>query len=355
MLDLEGPALQPAEAALLQNPLVGGIILFARNYAGPGQLQELTATVRELRGDMLIAVDQEGGAVQRFRGGQNSDNGQGGTDRFPPLPTLYTLAQAADQQLLSDCAWAMAAELLYHGLDFSFAPVLDLYNPASRVIGKRAFAATAAEAVPLARAYIQGMHEAGMAATGKHYPGHGTVAADSHHELPVDRRSREEILQTDYRVFAECIDLLQGIMPAHVVYPAVDEVCAGFSSVWLQQLLRGELGFDGAVFSDDLSMAAAKGDPAMPRSKPRPIEARAEAALEAGCDMLLVCNEPGDAANLVEWLEGQSDAALKTRLRDSRRRQLKMTARPAADDSAKIDDLYQSERWQRARQSLQSV
>ena len=347
MVDIEGPVLRRGEEALLASPAVVGVVLFARNYQSPEQLRELTAALGERREGLLIAVDQEGGRVQRFREG------------FLRLPSLRDIAQAAmpgitaapavkaalatattaadvggparepNMDLVADCGWAMAAELLHHGVDFSFAPVLDIYNPASRVIGSRAFATTVAETVPLAAAYIRGMHEAGMAATGKHYPGHGTVAADSHHELPVDRRSRECILGQDYRVFAECIGLLQGVMPGHVLYPAVDDVCAGFSRVWIDELLRGELGFDGVVFSDDLSMAAAK-------SGGDTIEQRAEAALEAGCDVLLVCNAPDEARRLAVWMEKQSDASVKARLQG-------MVPKPGPE----IKDLYQSERWQR--------
>ncbi|MGI9251696.1 MAG: beta-N-acetylhexosaminidase [Pseudohongiellaceae bacterium] len=343
MLDLQGPVLQAAEADLLLNPVVGGVILFARNYTAPAQLADLTAAIRQQRADMLIAVDQEGGRVQRFREG------------FLPLPSLYSLANAAlsgrsatdkggaageegrepNLQLVSNCAWAMAAELLHHGIDFSFAPVLDVYNPASKVIAERAFAATPEQTVPLARAYIEGMHAAGMAATGKHYPGHGTVEADSHHELPVDERSREQILASDYRVFADCIGQLEAIMPAHIVYPAVDDVCAGFSRVWIQELLRDALGFTGVVFSDDLGMAAA--------AVTGPVEARAEAALEAGCDMVLLCNHSAEAGQLAKWLERQAaaDGSLKAKLCASRQRQSAMVAKPAPE----IATLYQSERW----------
>lgn len=329
MLDLEGLALTPPERELLQRPSVGGLILFSRNYASVQQLRELISAIRECRPDLLIAVDQEGGRVQRLREG------------FLKLPSLHAITQFADanpaskQAIAKTCGWAMAAELRQYDIDFSFAPVLDLYQQDSRVIKERAFAAQADEVIAMARAYIDGMHAAGMAATGKHFPGHGTVNADSHVELPTDNRSFAEIAASDYSTFAGCIDQLDAIMPAHVVYPQVDSQCAGFSEVWIKQKLRQELGFDGVVFSDDLSMVAAHG-----AGSP---EKRAQLALNAGCDMVLVCNDRACALLVADWLEANN-------VPGSARLPL-MQGRAAAT----IVNLYETATWTDAKQLVESI
>lgn len=289
MLDLAGLTLADDERRLICHPQVGGVILFARNIQSPTQVRDLCADLRAARPGLLLAVDQEGGRVQRLRDGFT---------RLPPLAALGTLYQRDPQgarTLARECGWLMAVEVLACGLDFSFAPVLDLFDMASRVIQDRAFAADPSVVAELGRAYIDGMHEAGMAATGKHFPGHGTVAEDSHLELPQDARSLEVLKARDLVPFAACADCLDAIMPAHVIYPAVDSVCAGFSQRWLQEILRGELGFDGVIFSDDLSMAAAhvQGD----------VTQRAAAALAAGCDMILVCNDRPAATAVLTWLD----------------------------------------------------
>ena len=289
ILDLEGPLLSAAERDLIQHPAVGGLILFARNYRNLPQLQELLAAVRACNPQLLVTVDQEGGRVQRL------------VEGFTRLPALhgFEAAYARDAQaacaLATECGWLMAAEVLAAGCDLSFAPVLDVYSADSRVIADRAFAADTETVSALALAYIRGMHEAGMAATGKHFPGHGSVLADSHVELPVDQRSAGEILGHDYQVFVRCAAALDAIMPAHVIYPAVDSLCAGFSSRWLQEKLRGELGFDGVIFSDDLSMSAAHSAGS--------IEQRLEQAFNAGCDVALVCNDRRGALAALDWVE----------------------------------------------------
>ena len=289
MLDLEGPVLTPLEQELLQRPAVGGLILFSRNYVCPSQLQELVAAIRESNERLLIAVDQEGGRVQRFREG------------FLALPPAYTFGILArtDPERARAAAqlsgWAMAAELLQYGIDFSLAPVLDLYHVDNQVIADRAFSDDVDSVISLARAYIAGMNEAGMAATGKHFPGHGSVVADSHVELPVDPRVWVALQDSDFKVFAACIDVLDAVMPAHVIYPAVDSECAGYSAVWIQQKLRKQLGFKGVVFSDDLSMAAARDAGS--------VEERAKKALTAGCDMVLVCNDRDSAIAVADWLD----------------------------------------------------
>lgn len=290
MIDVEGESLTDQDRALLAHPQVGGVILFSRNYRDPQQLRELVAELHAVkRPPLIVAVDQEGGRVQRFRSGFT---------RLPPMRRLgeyWDEAPAAALSLATDAGWLMASELRHSGVDLSFAPVLDLDHGVSAVIGDRAFHHHPRAVVELARAFMRGMLAAGMAPVGKHFPGHGAVRGDSHHELPVDPRSLGEIANTDLLPFQRLARHgLAGVMPAHVRYPAVDEQPAGFSVRWIQGILRGELGFEGAVFSDDLSMSGAHvaGTPA----------ARAEAALTAGCDMLLVCNDREAALEVVHAL-----------------------------------------------------
>ena len=288
MLDVAGTALTAAERDVLLHPLVGGVILFARNYTDPGQLAALTAEIKVLRTPaLLVTVDHEGGRVQRFRDGFT---------RLPAMGRLGALwgrdreaALAAARQT----GFILAAELLAHGVDLSFTPVLDLDYGCSRVIGDRGFHRDPAVVAVLAGALIDGLAEAGMGCVGKHFPGHGYAEADSHLEIPVDERPFEAIWEADMRPYREGLAArLSGVMPAHVIYPRVDARPAGFSPFWLQEVLRGRLGFQGVIFSDDLTMegAAVAGD----------ILARAEAAHRAGCDMVLVCNRPDLAAQLLE-------------------------------------------------------
>lgn len=286
--DLDGLQLSAADRDFLQQPEIAGLILFARNYQSPQQLQQLTAEITALRPELLICVDQEGGRVQRFR------------DGFSRLPAMLTLEPVWRQQpqlareLARELGWLMAQELLDCGVHLSFAPVLDIERDCSRVIGDRAFAHDAEGVTELASAFVAGMQSLGMAAVGKHFPGHGAVVADSHLELPTDERPLTE-LEYDIRPFRELIrrDQLQGIMPAHVLYPALDgEHTAGFSFAWLQQKLRRELDFQGVIFSDDLSMAgaAAAGD----------YRQRSRRAIAAGCNALLACNDRGAAQQVID-------------------------------------------------------
>lgn len=289
MLDLDSTALTPVERELLAHPNVGGVVLFARNYAEPRQLEALVASIHAVRSPhLLVAVDQEGGRVQRFREG------------FTPLPpmasigTLHDNDPAAAEEAAHEVGWLLAAELRALGIDISFAPVLDLRRGISGVVGDRALHPAPDVVAALGAALMQGMGEAGMAAVGKHFPGHGSVAPDSHHELPVDDRSRADILQLDGLPFERLAHKgLPGIMPAHVVYPQVDSRPAGFSRIWIEDILRGLFGFTGAVFSDDLSMLAVTD---------RPPGERAHEALDAGCDMILVCNDRPAAETIVEGL-----------------------------------------------------
>ncbi|QCT96377.1 beta-N-acetylhexosaminidase [Stutzerimonas degradans] len=272
MLDIGGTWLTPEDRHLLRQPEVGGLILFARNIEHPRQVQELCRAIRALRPDLLLAVDQEGGRVQRLR------------QDFVRLPAMREFSRHADGARLAEiCGWVMATEVLAVGLDISFAPVLDLDHQRSGVVGTRAFEADPPRAVELIGAFIRGMRAAGMATTGKHFPGHGWAEADSHVAIPVDGRSLDDLRDHDLVPFRALAPVLDAVMPAHVIFPEVDAQPAGFSRRWLQDILRGELGFRGVIFSDDLSMAGAHvaGDAA----------ARIEAALVAGCDMGLVCND----------------------------------------------------------------
>lgn len=289
MLDLNTTSLQVEERELLAHPAVGGLILFTRNFAEEAQLLELVREVRAVRPELLLAVDHEGGRVQRFRRDFTLIPAMGSFERGGDLAEGCRQAEAA--------AYVMASEVRACGIDISFAPVVDLHG-ISEVIGDRAFSADVATAVTLLRAFIKGMTAAGMGATGKHFPGHGSVREDSHIAIPVDRRSEAEIRQLDLEVFRQLMaeQLLAAVMPAHVIYPAVDDRPAGFSPLWLQQILRRELAFDGVIFSDDLCMAGAH--------VAGSVTERAAAALDAGCDMLLVCNDRKAAEQVVEWVGG---------------------------------------------------
>jgi len=302
MLDVRGTELTEDDRRRLSHPLVGGVILFSRNYENPAQLSRLTADIRALKSPpLLIAADQEGGRVQRFREGFT---------RLPPMRALGHVYDAHPHQaktLAREAGYVMAAELRAHGVDLSFAPVLDLDYGVSSVIGDRAFHHDPQAVIELSRAVMQGMKDAGMSACGKHFPGHGYIAADSHVAIPVDERDYADIALSDLLPFRALIDMgLTAIMPAHVIYPKADAAPAGFSRFWLQNILRGELNFQGMIFSDDLSMegAAAAGG----------MVARTRAALEAGCDMALICNRPDLADAVLATLDFDWSAASRARL-----------------------------------------
>ncbi len=302
MLDIASTELSAEDRELLAQPAVGGVILFARNYHDPVQLAALTASIRALREPpLLIAVDQEGGRVQRFREGFK---------RLPPagyFGKLYRQSPPSAQRAASVLGWLMASELQAAGVDYSFAPVLDIDRGICRAIGDRAFSDEPATVAELGAAWMQGARLAGMASVGKHFPGHGGVSVDSHLALPRDERSFATLLRQDIAPFQALIDQgLEAVMPAHVVYPAIDEAPAGFSPRWLKDILRGRLGFNGVIISDALDMAAAA-------AAGNDVE-RAKAALAAGCGQLLACNNRTAAIQVVEALEDDLDPVAQSRL-----------------------------------------
>lgn len=319
LLDIEGTELTAQDEEILRHERVAGVILFTRNYENPAQLAALTKAIRAAAGrEILITVDHEGGRVQRFREG------------FSAIPAMASLASFSDQPARNaayarELGWLMASELLACGVDHSFAPVLDVHGPSS-VIGDRSFGVDSKAIVPLAAAFMRGMHEAGMRTTGKHFPGHGTVVADSHIDIPVDDRPLAEILQLDTQVFIELLPHIQALMPAHVIYPQVDPDPAGFSSFWMQKILRQDLGFQGVIISDDLLMAGA--------TVAGNISQRAEKALSAGCDLLLVCNDQAQARVVLETVEFPM----------TERDPVKILAGQSAFDS--LASVQASQRWQ---------
>lgn len=288
--DVEGLLLTAADRRRLMHPQLGGVILFSRHYESVTQLCALTAEIRALRGgEFVIAVDHEGGRVQRFREG------------FTVLPamrklgTLWDADEDAALKAAKDCGYVLASELRACGVNLSFTPVLDLDYGESGVIGDRAFHRDPHIVAALAAALQRGLSEGGLASCGKHFPGHGYIRADSHHEVPVDERDYAAIESEDMLPYKQLIPAgLSSVMPAHVIYPKVDAQPAGFSRKWLQEILRGAYRFEGVIFSDDLSMEGA--------SVAGGYDARAVAALEAGCDMVLVCNDPENADKVLAGL-----------------------------------------------------
>jgi len=332
MLDLVGTSMTSQEREMLLHPQTGGVILFTRNYESPQQIAALISDIHALRTPhLLVAVDHEGGRVQRFREG------------FTHIPAAasYAGAYAKDKkqakQLAHDCGWLMAAECRSVGVDMSFAPVLDIGSGVSGVIGDRAYHSNPEIISELAHEYMLGMHEAGMSATGKHFPGHGSVKEDSHTAHPVDPRQLNDIMLEDVIPFERMIHYgMAAVMPAHVVYPAIDNKPAGYSAIWLQQILRQRLNFQGVIFSDDLSMEAAGivGD----------FAERAEQALHAGCDMVLVCNHSEAAQQVLESLEEYSSPVSQMRL-------IRMHGR----GDIKRDELMASSRWKSVTDKIRQL
>jgi beta-N-acetylhexosaminidase len=329
MLDIEGLELTPADRDLLAEPAVGGTILFSRNYASPSQLADLVASIRALRRPpLLIAVDHEGGRVQRFREG------------FSAIPPMRRIGREYDRDpdealnLARTAGWLIGSELGAADIDLSFAPCIDLDRGMSEVIGERAFHSDPDAVAAMAASFCRGLRAAGMVAIAKHFPGHGAVVSDSHEKLPVDRREYGDILD-DMRPYETLIRhrLLAGVMLAHVVYVEADPLPAGFSRYWIEEQLRSQLGFDGAVFCDDLSMKATVEFGSMPR--------RAERALQAGCDMVLVCNDRPAAQATVATLKDYSNPLSLVRL-----------ARLHGTGHLLRETLLASDEWQSASERL---
>ena len=289
MLDLEGPSLNPEEKLQLQNPHVGGVILFSRNIQSRDQVCDLVAEIRACSSHLLVAVDQEGGRVQRFREG------------FSAIPSMQIIGNVIARSpkeglaLSKDLGWLMASEVIASGLDISFAPVLDVDRVTSSIIGDRSFSDQPEIVISAASSFISGMHEAGMAATGKHFPGHGGIVADSHLEAPIDERSWEALYGRDIQPFAKLSKTLDAVMPAHITFTSIDPDSVGFSSFWLNDVLREKLGFEGVIFSDDLTMKGA--------DVAGGYVDKAKLALNAGCDMILVCNCPQGAVEVLSYME----------------------------------------------------
>lgn len=330
MLDIEGTRLSPADRDLLREPAVGGLILFSRNFESPGQVGELVAEVRALRSPpLIVGVDHEGGRVQRFREG------------FTAVPPMRLIGRAwrrdpeGGEKLARTAGWLIASELRSAGIDLCFAPCVDLDWGVSEVIGDRAFHRRPDVVADLAAAFSRGLKSAGMAAVAKHFPGHGAVVADSHDQLPVDRREYSDVLD-DIRPYDRLITngSIAGVMTAHVVYREIDPLPASFSEYWLKEELRSRLGFDGAIFSDDLSMKATRDYGSMSE--------RARLALEAGCDMVIICNDRTAARTAVTALRDYSNPLSLVRF-----------ARLHGTRQVDRDALRESEEWQAARAALE--
>lgn len=329
MLDIEGLAVSPADHSLLREPAVGGVILFSRNYEDLSQLNDLVSEIRALRSPpLLIAADHEGGRVQRFREG------------FSAIPPMRRIGHDYDRDLgeslllAKTAGWLSGSELRAMGIDLSFAPCADLDWGVSEVIGDRAFHKNPEAVGDLAGAFSRGLRSAGMAAIAKHFPGHGAVVADSHDTLPNDRREYGEVLD-DMRPYDKLIEnrVIAGVMMSHVVYSRIDPLPAGLSKYWIQSELRSRLGFDGAVFCDDLSMKATEGYGSMAK--------RARLALEAGCDMVLICNDRPAAQSAVATLNDYSNPLSLVRL-----------ARLHGTGQVLRETLLASEEWQAAAKRI---
>ena len=335
MLDIEGLSLNDSDRVLLGHPMVGGLILFTRNFESTQQLQKLISEIRAANPHIIIAVDHEGGRVQRFK------------SEFTLLPAMAKLGELYEHDreralfLSQEFAWLMAAELICFDIDISFAPILDRNHGISAIIGDRAFSSSILAITSLTEAFCRGMHDAGMASTGKHFPGHGSVEADSHIAIPVDHRDFQDIDTADMAVFSKVIECgIDAMMPAHVIYPSVDDQPAGFSHIWLQDILRKKLKFDGVIFSDDLGMEGA--------TVGGSFENRAKLALEAGCDMILVCNNRQGALEVLTYLEDQN-------LEPSQRLPSMRHSSTLSRTSTTLAKLKQSARWQKAHKAIESL
>ena len=296
MISIDGTTLSSSDKDLIRNRHVGGIILFTRNFHSQPQIEELCSEIKNIKNNIIIAVDQEGGRVQRFNG------------EYTQLPSMQVLGDYCisnnDYSFAADVGWLMSLELIASGVDISFAPVLDVDRNTSSIIGNRSFSNKPQNVVDIASHFIQGMSEAGMKATGKHFPGHGGIKEDSHIAEPIDIRSHNELMDTDLKPFIELKDKLSAVMTAHITYPDIDNVCVSFSKIWLKNVLQNNIGFNGVIFSDDLTMKGA-GNTSM--------DEKAKKALNAGCDMVLVCNDYKGANSIINCFENE-DIDLNSRI-----------------------------------------
>ena len=296
MISIEGMTLSSSDKDLIRNRHVGGIILFTRNFHSQPQIEELCSEIKNIKNNIIIAVDQEGGRVQRFNG------------EYTHLPSMQVLGNYCisnnNYSFAADVGWLMSLELIASGVDISFAPVLDVDRNTSSIIGNRSFSNKPQNVVDIASHFIQGMSEAGMQATGKHFPGHGGIKEDSHIAEPIDIRSHNELMDTDLKPFIELKDKLSAVMTAHITYPDIDNVCVSFSKIWLKNVLQNNIGFNGVIFSDDLTMKGA-GNTSM--------DEKAIKALNAGCDMVLVCNDYKGANSVINRFE-KEDIDLNSRI-----------------------------------------
>ncbi len=296
MISIDGMTLSSSDKDLIRNRHVGGIILFTRNFHSQPQILELCSEIKNIKNNIIIAVDQEGGRVQRFNG------------EYTQLPSMQVLGNYCisnnNYSFASDVGWLMSLELIASGVDISFAPVLDVDRNTSSIIGNRSFSNKPQNVVEIASHFIQGMNDAGMQATGKHFPGHGGIKEDSHIAEPIDTRSHDDLIDNDLKPFIELKDKLSAVMTAHITYPDIDNVCVSFSEIWLKNILQNNIGFNGVIFSDDLTMKGA-GNKSM--------DEKAIEALNAGCDMVLVCNDY-KGANLVINCFEKEDRDLNSRI-----------------------------------------
>jgi beta-N-acetylhexosaminidase len=296
MISIDGMTLSNSDKDLIRNRHVGGIILFTRNFYSQSQILELCSEIKNIKENIIIAVDQEGGRVQRFNG------------EYTQLPSMQVLGDYCishnNYSFAADVGWLMSLELIASGVDISFAPVLDVDRNTSSIIGNRSFSNKPQNVVDIASHFIQGMSEAGMQATGKHFPGHGGIKEDSHIAEPIDTRSHDDLIDNDLKPFIELKNKLSAVMTAHITYPDIDNVCVSFSEIWLKNILQNKIGFNGVIFSDDLTMKGA-GNTSM--------DEKAIKALNAGCDMVLVCNDSKGVNSVINCFE-KEDIDLNSRI-----------------------------------------
>ena len=299
MIDIEGPFLNQEDIELIGSPHVGGLILFERNFLDRNQITDLCFEIKSKKPEIIIAVDQEGGRVQRFKKGFS---------QIPPMQRLGDLVsydKHAGLDLCKNAGWLIASELIASGIDLSFSPVLDLDQDLSSIIGDRAFSDQIDIVIECARAFIFGMNEAGMACVGKHFPGHGSISEDSHLEKPIDRRALNEIENKDLIPFKELINNLDGIMTAHILFPDVDERITTFSKIWIKEILREQMKFEGMIFSDDLSMEGT--------NEFKSFYDKTKNAIISGCEMVLICNNREGAKDALKYFEENNiEASEKT-------------------------------------------